>query len=232
MARIKIALISFTVDSLFRLEEEHEDKQKREASPMSGKMPRLPEVPMNITHQFRSTSHLPSFHLLVHVQAPIWCFVQNRSHGCQHVRLWCVRTSKWLRNRVRNRHVHSFVVLCDFLCIGVPMFEHWRGKPEQTPFSTLFSQSNPLPKHFFLHGNCAFGNPLEVFENSCMPSSHIAHWTTNVASKTPHFSGGLCQSVNTPLVYIFLHAAFGRTHASESSKTKDVANHRGEYGSR
>ena len=60
-------------------------------------------------------------------------FVQNRSNGCQHVRLWCVRTSKWPRNRVRNRHVHSFVVICDFLSIGVPMFKCWLGKPEHTP---------------------------------------------------------------------------------------------------
>ena len=51
-------------------------------------------------------------------------FVLHKSpeHGCQHARPRCVFPSTRARDLVRNRHVHSFVVLCHFCTF---FFQRW-----------------------------------------------------------------------------------------------------------
>ena len=191
---------SHSFDSLFRLEEEHEDNQKREASPLSEKVLRLPEVPMNITHQFTSTSHLPSFHLLDHVQAPIWCLYKTAA---------------------------TVVNMCDFgVCAppNGPEIAHAIGMFTASWYCAIFCSlvfqclgvgSENQSRH---HSALCFRDPIPCPNtSSCM--AIVLSETHSLSSKIPAYpfhtepTGqqtslqklltspvGFCQPVNTPLV--------------------------------
>ena len=132
-------------------------KLKRGASPLSEKTPRLPAVPMNKIHQnllrrhhhkrqeFRSTFHLPSFHLLVLVSCTE---PQRRLSTCTTA--VCAHHQRAQRSRTKSpcsqlRGTSRFVLI-----LGFPMFD-LNVLARKTTARTAFFPEFPilLPKFLF-----------------------------------------------------------------------------------
>ena len=140
----------------------------------------------------------------------IGCLVQNCSHGCQHARPRCVRSSEGPGDRVRNRHVHSFVVLRDVLLLGFPMFV-LTVLARQTTACTIaphmghcFRKPVRCPSLLLLARKLCF-RKTHSWSSEVPAQTQFLHSMMDNERRVKHSSTsgvGFWNRVNTPLVWI------------------------------
>ena len=135
MARFQTAVIFFTVDGLSRWGEEHEDEtdtrcmvtEWKEATTPSGHNHSSEFLSLSLSTQGKNSgltpiSH-PSISSLLTPTFPV-CFVQNRSHRCQHTRSRSAHTAE------RSRSLVPFDFKTTSQCLIQPCR---RGEPQHAP---------------------------------------------------------------------------------------------------
>ena len=161
------------------------------------------DVIINKGQEFRSTSHFPSFHLLVHVHNPAPVVNMHDLGVCIHPKgleiayAIAMFTASWY-----VAILYSLVSLLDLTVLA----------PRTTVRSTAlrtghsFRSPIPCPSLILLAGDCAFGNPLMIVEKSSTDPVTVFRNSFQVpfATKRSHNISLFLFGINQHITYIIV----------------------------